>query len=355
MSAAIHNSDAPESARAHDHPGTRPPPSLPGWLKLLLLVCTVAGLAWLLGPALLWAYEIERAGYYIDAGSAWPEPRGALSLPQLRDRQALEAALPYLDSAIAWRPADAHAYRLSGQVYIALGDYARAAASYEQAIARAPAAPLLRWEASLVYRQMQQQVESAPRTPLTDVFANGALQAPGELVKSLFCNASGAATCYFGRAKYRQPFAAYPDEMPINMPALFLHPPAGLLQRITVPPEQTGLHFVVGLDPVAREWGTDGASFRVWVQPAGGERALVAELPVDRAMALRGWVPGWADLSPWAGQTVELLIESGAGPRGDRADDWYGWADLALMPPDAARYAALLPGLRAALLERSIP
>jgi tetratricopeptide (TPR) repeat protein len=304
---------------------------------------------------LLWAYDVERAGARIDEGMRWPDPRHADSLPQAHDRQALEQALPYLAAAIRQRPADAHAYRLSGQVYAALGDWDHAAVAYEQAIALAPANRLLRWEASLIYRQMHQLAKRSPHTPLTDAFAAATLLAPGELVKSLFCNAGGAETCYFGRAVYRQPYAAYPDQAERTLSVLFLHPPASLVQRITIPPDQAGLHFLVGLDPVARGWATDGAVFRVWVELANDQRQLAAELPLDRATALRGWVPGWADLTPWAGQTITLMLESDAGPRGDRTDDWYGWGDLSLMPANAARYAALLPQLRAAELEREVP
>ena len=356
MSASVvHEPDSLEVSESSDAPSPRATPRHGRWLKAALLACFLGAMIWLAAPVLLWAYDVERAGSQIDAGMAWPEPRLANSLPQARDRQALEQALRYLAAAIGRRPADAHAYRLTGQVYAALGDWGSAAVAYEQAIAMAPAQPLLRWEASLIYRQMQQLAKRSPRTPLTDLFATATLLAPGELVKSLFCNAGGAETCYFGRTAYRQPYAAYPDQAEMTVPVLFLHPPASLAQRITIPADRAGLHFLVGLDPVARGWATDGAVFRVWVQVADGQRQLAAELPIDRAMALRGWVPGWADLTPWAGQTITLILESGAGSQGDRADDWYGWGDLSLMPADTARYAALLPQWRAAQLEQEVP
>jgi hypothetical protein len=61
---------------------------------------------------------------------------------------------------------------------------------------------------------------------------------------------------------------------------------------------------------------------------------------------LRGWVPGWADLTPWAGQTVTLALEAHPGPADDLNDDWYGWGTLALTSAPAARYATLLPEQR---------
>src|SRR5581483_169905 len=91
----------------------------PAGLRLGLGLVGVALLAlvWLAAPLLLWAYDIERAGALMDVGMRWPDQRDVSSLPQLRDRQALEQALLYLDSAMRRRPAHAHAYRLSGHVY----------------------------------------------------------------------------------------------------------------------------------------------------------------------------------------------------------------------------------------------
>jgi hypothetical protein len=264
-------------------------------------------------------------------------------LPQARDPQALEQALAYLASAARQRPEHPHAYRLMGQIYAARAEWERAAASLDQARGLAPRNPLYAWEASLIYERMAQAAEQAPRLPLIDSLAAGHLIAPGQLVKSLFCSDKGADSCYFGRAEYTQPYAAFVDQPAVSMPVLFLHPPASLEQTVMVPPEQSALRFVVGLDPVARQWRTDGATFRVWVRPANGPRQLAAELTLDRAAAQRGWAPGWADLSPWAGQSVVLVLETSPGPADDLNDDWYGWGDVTLTTTEAARYAALLP------------
>jgi len=333
---AVHESAVAER-RAH----FRPSRSI-----VALLACILLALTWLLAPTLRWAYDIERAGRLMDVGLAWPTPRQANSLPQARDEQALDRALGYLDDATRRRPEHPHAYRLAGQIYAARADWARAAIMLDQARALAPQNPLYAWEASLIYNQMRQVVEQAPRASLMDAFAGGHLIAPGQLVKSLFCSDKGAASCYFGRGTYIQPYAAFPDRAAVELPVLFLHPPASLEQALFIPLAQPALSFVVGLDPVAREWRSDGATFRVWVTPPSGARQLVAELTLDRATALRGWAPGWADLTPWAGQTVTLALESHPGPADDLNDDWYGWGNLALTSAPAARYATLLPEQR---------
>jgi tetratricopeptide (TPR) repeat protein len=315
-------------------------------LIVVLLACILLALAWLLTPMLRWAYDIERAGRLMDVGLVWPTPRQAASLPQSRDEQALDRALAYLDDAMRRRPEHAHAYQLAGRIYAARGNWERAAALFDQARTRTPQNPLYAWEASLMYDQMRRVVEQAPRTSLIDTLAGGHLIAPGQLVKSLYCNDQGAESCYFGRNTYIQPYAALPDYAAVELPVLFLHPPASVEYDLLIPSNQSALSFVIGLDPVAREWHSDGAIFRVWVTPPGGTRQLAAELPLDRATALRGWLPGWADLTPWAGQTVTLALESHPGPADNFNDDWYGWGNLALTSARAARYATLLPEQR---------
>ncbi len=338
--------DALSPTESESAVGARRVPFRPSRAMLALLACILLALAWLLAPTLRWAYDIERAGRLMDVGMAWPTPRQADSLPQARDEQALDQALEYLDDATRRRPEHPHSYRLAGQIYAARADWERAAALLEQARARAPQNPLYAWEAGLIYDQMRRLVEQAPHASLMDALAGGHLIAPGQLVKSLFCSDKGAASCYFGRGTYMQPYAAFPDHAAVELPVLFLHPPASVEQALFIPPAQPALSFVVGLDPVVRAWRSDGATFRVWVTPPSGTRQLVAELTLDRATALRGWVPGWADLRPWAGQTVTLALESHPGPADDLNDDWYGWGNLALTSAPAARYATLLPKQR---------
>jgi tetratricopeptide (TPR) repeat protein len=318
-------------------------PLRPRWPILVLLACILLALTWLVMPMLRWAYDIERAGRLMDTGLVWPTPRLADSLPQARDAQALDQALAYLDDAARRRPDHPHSYRLAGQIYAARAEWERAAAMFEHARAHAPQNPLYAWETSLIYDQMQRVVEQTPRESLMDALAGGHLIAPGQLVKSLFCSDKGAASCYFGPGTYTQPYAAFPNDAAAELPVLFLHPPASLEQTLLIPPAQPALSFVIGLDPVARKWRSDGATFRVWLIPPGGSQQLVAEITLDRATALRGWVPGWADLTQWAGQTVTLALESHPGSADDLNDDWYGWGDIALTSATAARYATLLP------------
>lgn len=318
---------------------------MPSSVKLLaaaFAVLAVLAAVWL-GPLLLWAYNVEQAGALIDQGMAWPEPRMSDSIATVQDAQALDAALGHLAAAAAWRPDDAYAHRLAGQIYMARGDWSRAAAALEQARTRAPDNPLSDWEAGLAYEHMLRAIEQAPRISLMEAFAHGGVSAPGTLVRSLYCNDTGASSCYFGLGEYAQGFAET-NQPAQTYPVLFLHAPAQLKQSVTVPAEATALDFVVGLDPVARTWASDGATFRVWVEQPAVAPILVYERTITPSLASEGWLYGSADLSRWAKQPITLVLETGAGPAGDVADDWYGWAEVALTLPD--RLHSSIPEVR---------
>jgi tetratricopeptide (TPR) repeat protein len=315
--------------------------SLPSRRAMLVVIAGVlllmgALLAWAM-PTLLWAYNVQQAGTLMDRGLAWPEPRLSDSIPHATDSAALEAALGHLAAAVAQRPNDAHAHRLAGAVYMAMGDWRRAVEAYSQAHALAPNNPMIAWDAGLAYEQLAHAMEQAPRVSLMEQFAHGGVEAPGVLVRSLFCNDTGAASCYFGQTQYTQPFAET-GEPQATLPVLFLHAPARLKQRVIIPATTPILDFVVGLDPVVRQ-SSDGATLRVLVEDQPGHEVPVYERTVSHELAGRGWIRGDADLSGWAGREVTLILETGAGSAGDTTDDWFGWANVALTEPGASSVA----------------
>ncbi len=117
-------------------------------------------------------------------------------------------------------------------------------------------------------------------------------------------------------------------------------------------------------DNTAKEPPSDGVLFRVWVGVAtdGSDARSVFE----RFTSAKKWTPGRVDLSPWAGKTILLRLESNPGPKRDTTCDSSYWAEpvvtagtvppassfFASMPEEAARAAdiaarALLAGVRA--------
>ncbi|MBC8160536.1 MAG: hypothetical protein H7Z42_04880 [Roseiflexaceae bacterium] len=313
---------------------------------------TIAAIAAILGltgvflwPTLLWAYHTQRAGALADQALTWPSPRRSDSLPSVADAAAIETALGHLAAAKRWRPDHSQAYRLAGQIYLARADWPRAAAELEQAHTRSPREPLIAWEAALAYEQMLLAISGDATTPLIDQIAAGQLSAPGQLVRSQFCNATGAASCYTGRVRYELPDSREPAAATRGYDAIFLHPPANLSATLIVPAATPVLRFAIGLDPVSRDWQSDGGSFRVLVRDAAAETEA-ATLTLDAAAARSGWTSAHADLTRWAGETITLTIASGAGPTGDLTDDWFAWGDLTLVTPDTAAYAPLDPEAR---------
>ena len=294
-------------------------------------------------PWLLWAYNVERAGQLMSQGLTWPEPRHADTLPRVANREALDQALGHLGAAIRWRPDHSHAYRLAGWIYMARREWIKAAEAFEQARRLAPQHPLADWEAGLAYEQMTRVVATAPAISLATRLAAAPVEAPDLPVGTPFCRSNAPQSCYVGLTTFRLPYAGTGDPTPEEHQVLFLHPPAKVRLALRVPPDRPAVRFLLGLDPRAREWGTDGAVFQLWVEPPAGEARLLFERHVTGEEARAGWVPGWTDLTPWAGQQVTLVFGTAPGPAGDATGDWYGWGDVALTTPEAARYAAFAP------------
>ncbi|MGH2544043.1 MAG: hypothetical protein ACRDIB_14675, partial [Ardenticatenaceae bacterium] len=221
----------------------------------------------------------------------------------------------------------------------------QAAEALEQARVIEPHNPLLAWEAGLVYEQMVGIVDSALRIPLVAELARGEVEAPATPIDTPFCQQT-PQSCYMGETSFTLPFAGLTGPPAEDTPTLFLHPPATLRKELTIPPEQSALTFWLGLDSHAADWNSDGATFHVWIEPAGAPAEIVYEHALDRTLARQGWVAGWADLSPWAGQTVILVLGTGPGPAGDTTSDWYGWGNVSLTTVEAARYLAWAPAAR---------
>lgn len=297
---------------------------------------------------LLWAYNVERAGMLLDHLVVWPEPRYSDSLPALAtdaDPADVQTALAHLAAAMRWRPDHFHAYRLAGELYAAQRDWARAADAFAQAAERAPKNPLLPWQEGLMYEQMAQELERAPRQSLLSVFAEGRVEAPSVRVETPFCQGQDVRTCYVGQTEWTLPPADVADALPETAAVLFTHPLVKVRATVFVPPRTPILLFRHALAPEAVAYGTDGATFQVWVETPT-EVTQVYERTLDAETAQRGWVWGDADLSPWKGQTITLVLVASPGPSGNAQGDWYGWGDLVLTTPRAAAYAQRNPRAR---------
>lgn len=109
------------------------------------------GVAIIVLPWLMWAAQINRAGRLIEQGTSWPAARSSDTIPIASDPRRLEQARIALEAAIKWRPDDAHAFRLLGQIALAEGDWAKAETAFGEAGRRAPSNLLITWEQALAY------------------------------------------------------------------------------------------------------------------------------------------------------------------------------------------------------------
>ncbi len=112
----------------------------------------------------------------------------------------------------------------------------------------------------------------------------------------------------------------------LNVHPPYRHGPGALFleYRLQLPAaHELRLRFFNAIrDAVPPEPPSDGATFRVWV---GDEKVF------ERHTASKSWVPGEADLSHWAGQTIQLRLEIHPGPNLDTTCDLGFWGDPMLL------------------------
>lgn len=312
---------------------------------MLVLAGTSIALAVLCAPYILWAYNMQQAGRAMAAGLVWPEPRRSDSLPEQRDPTMLAAALGHLAAAQRWQPDRAQAYRWAGQVYAAQGDWLNAAGSYEQARERDPEHLLLAWESALIYEQMQQRIETAPRETLLSKLVSAPRESQTLPGGSDSCWGNQPDTCFVGLDSWTKPYAVSSAEPPVTYDALVMHAPGGVRLTHTISASHLGLSFLLGLDPNVGAGQSDGATYRILIETTAGPQQIY-ERTLDRATADQGWIPDMVDLSPWAGQTITLIFRLDGGPAGDTRDDWYGWGNVLLTTTDVARFATYVPAAR---------
>ncbi|HYF62765.1 MAG TPA: tetratricopeptide repeat protein [Herpetosiphonaceae bacterium] len=127
------------------------------WSRRTVSVAAAAlallGLGSIVVPWLMWAAQINRAAELIEQGISWPEPRSSDTIPTVSDPQRLAEARLALDAAIGWRPDNAQAFRLRGQIAMAEGGWAEAKTAFGEAGRRAPANPLIIWEQALAHER----------------------------------------------------------------------------------------------------------------------------------------------------------------------------------------------------------
>ena len=121
---------------------------------------------------------------------------------------------------------------------------------------------------------------------------------------------------------------------------LFAHPDSRVSYAVLIV-EDAVLAFDVAMSPESWSLEGDGATFAVYVESTQGanhESRITHQLfstyiDPKHDEAGRPWHPHSLDLSEYAGQTVTIIFETGAGPAGDYRYDWAGWGAPRLLRP----------------------
>ncbi len=70
----------------------------------------------------------------------------------------------------------------------------------------------------------------------------------------------------------------------------------------------------------------DGIYYKVCVQTPDGKRTVLAE----ETVRTHEWRPIRADLRPWSGTNVRLVLIADCGPKNNTCGDWAAWGDCRL-------------------------
>jgi Flp pilus assembly protein TadD len=111
---------------------------------------------------------------------------------------------------------------------------------------------------------------------------------------------------------------------------LFMHPEARVSYQLRVPSESSVLRFSLAMSPETWDWGGDGATFEIYLDEGSGEELLFSE-HIGNDAEDRRWHDEEIDLSPYAGQEVDLTFATGPGSGADFIGDAAGWATPRIM------------------------
>jgi hypothetical protein len=111
--------------------------------------------------------------------------------------------------------------------------------------------------------------------------------------------------------------------------AVYARAPSRITWKLTVP-AAAELRLWLGLRSEAWAIAGDGVVFRVGVSDRHGYRELLTQMVNPyHAPADRRWIPAALDLSPFAGQTVDLIFNTDRGPaqNGTQLGDLALWGE----------------------------
>ena len=273
----------------------------------------------------------------------------------LRAKGELEQAIAAYERAGQLFPADPGPLYFAGELYVALGNNQLAAERFRQASALAPeeSIALLALGRLQVSEGRQEEAEqtflqAARVTPGSyDVqaalgnllFIRGDHAAAGaryHIAQALMGWREDATYSFVENMAQAEVFTSAPGMVrletltieDISHPALFMHPDSKTLFRIKLPAEPVSFTFAPALLPDSWSQAGDGVLFTVRIEAGGVEKEVYSRYVNPKLEVKdRAWQVEQVDLSAFAGQEVNLILQTGSGPEGDDRFDWSSWGE----------------------------
>jgi tetratricopeptide (TPR) repeat protein len=244
---------------------------------------------------------------------------------------------------------------LLGETYQAKGQSAQAAAEYRRSARLGPADSLpllalgrLQWsggQEAAALQSFRAAVDVTPGSGQAQVALANALLALGERDTAAEHFQLALAAEGVGQEGTVYDFAAHLAEASIELPdpnyvrgdyfsidgddrrVIFSHPDAAIRYSVAVD-DGVSLVFSVGTAPGSWAQPGDGVGFAVYVETGEGtHEAFRTYVDPKHNPSDRRWHAHEVDLSPFAGQTVAIVFQTGPGAAGDYQFDWAGWGE----------------------------
>jgi hypothetical protein len=106
---------------------------------------------------------------------------------------------------------------------------------------------------------------------------------------------------------------------------LLLHPPGQVTYQLTLPEDPVILRTRIAMVPDSWEWGGDGSTFVIYIKTEDGVEEELFRQHISNEENDRDWHPVEIRLSKYAGQQVNLTLQTETGPAGDETGDWAIW------------------------------
>jgi tetratricopeptide (TPR) repeat protein len=305
------------------------------WPVYALLLALVVALGAALGPHALALYHLEAGGRALEAalGTSDTFSWWYLGPQHMRDdgaspnAAALDDALRHLDRAGSF----AQAWRLLGAARAAQGDLLGGAQALQRFTQLRPQHDLGYMELAAAYLAVDERLGAMRYADLLAALPGAVISAP-----DLEGETTYQADRWSSEYAYPTTFSLPPEYG--ERPTLFLHAGARVTYTLSLT-QPAVLRFAMGLDRRALGWGSDGATFEVFVN---GQRLFLEHLPAD--VAQQGWQEREVDLGAYAGQTVRLALATTPGPVGDVTGDWAGWGEPRVEDAQATAYRQVVRG-----------